>query len=101
MIYDCMESGSDESHLRDLQVPCHATYPASYSTTTLSAFIETTVSSTMQSVGADEVVDYTKEDFSEKYKDKPFDAIVDLIGGDVELKSYNVLKENGTFAHIR
>ena len=55
----------------------------------------------MQSVGADEVVDYTKEDFSEKYKDKPFDAIVDLIGGDVELRSYNVLKENGTFAHIR
>ena len=39
----------------------------------------------MQSLGADEVVDYTKEDFAQKYKDEPFNAIVDLIGGDTEL----------------
>lgn len=55
----------------------------------------------MQSLGADEVVDYTKEDFAEKYKAAPFDAIVDLIGGETEVKSYGVLKPGGTFAHIR
>lgn len=55
----------------------------------------------MQGLGADEVVDYTKEDFAAKYKDAPFDAIVDLVGGDSELKSYQVLKPGGTFAHIR
>lgn len=54
-----------------------------------------------QSLGADEVVDYTKEDFAEKYKDDPFDAIVDLIGGETEVKSYDLLKEGGTYAHIR
>ena len=34
-----------------------------------------------QELGADETVDYTKEDFAQKYKDKPFDVIVDPIGG--------------------
>ena len=34
-----------------------------------------------QELGADETVDYTKEDFSTTYKDKPFDVIVDPIGG--------------------
>ena len=34
-----------------------------------------------QELGADETVDYTKEDFAQKYKDQPFDVIVDPIGG--------------------
>ena len=35
----------------------------------------------MQELGADEVVDYQTEDFAEKYKDKPFDLILDPVGG--------------------
>ena len=46
-------------------------------------------------------MDYTNEDFAVKYKDAPFDAIIDLVGGDTELRSYDVLKPGGTFAHIR
>ena len=55
----------------------------------------------MQSLGADEVIDYTKEDFARRLTDKKVDAVVDLIGGDTEVKSYDILKEDGTFAHIR
>lgn len=35
----------------------------------------------MQELGADETVDYTKDDFAQKYKNQPFDVIVDPIGG--------------------
>ena len=37
----------------------------------------------MQGLGADEVVDYTREDFATKYSalDLHFDAIIDLVGG--------------------
>lgn len=35
----------------------------------------------LQELGADEVVNYREEDFSEKYKDKPFDLVIDCIGG--------------------
>lgn len=37
----------------------------------------------LQSLGADEVVNYRSDDFSELYKDpaKHFDVVVDLIGG--------------------
>ncbi len=55
---------------------------------------------TFQELGADETVDYSKEDFAEKYKGKPFDVIVDPIGGEVEKKSYTVLAPGGTYAHI-
>lgn len=84
----------------------------------------------LQSLGADEVVNYREQDFAEIYKDpsKHFDAIVDLIGGtpiatfrclfgvnvwsqtwkimilagagETEVKSYGLLKPGGTFAHI-
>ena len=38
----------------------------------------------LQSIGADEVVNYREQDFAELYKDpsKHFDLIVDLIGGE-------------------
>jgi hypothetical protein len=32
-------------------------------------------------LGADEVVDYSSQDFSEIYKDQPFDVVLDLMGG--------------------
>lgn len=35
----------------------------------------------LQELGADEVVDYKTEDFAEKYKDQPFDLVVDTVGG--------------------
>ncbi len=34
-----------------------------------------------QDLGADETVNYREQDFSEVYKDKPFDFIFDSIGG--------------------
>ena len=34
-----------------------------------------------QELGADEVVNYREEDFTEKYKDAKFDAVIDTIGG--------------------
>ena len=42
-----------------------------------------TAGSPVQELGqyVDEVVDYTKEDFSEKYANAPFDVIVDSVTG--------------------
>lgn len=34
-----------------------------------------------QDLGADEVVDYTKQSVDQLYKDNPFDAVIDQIGG--------------------
>lgn len=34
-----------------------------------------------QDLGADEVLDYTKQSVDQVYKDKPFDAVIDQIGG--------------------
>ena len=34
-----------------------------------------------QELGADETVDYAKEDFGTMYMDKPFDVIMDSVGG--------------------
>ena len=55
----------------------------------------------VQGLGADEVVDYSTEDFSEKYKAQPFDAVLDVIGGETEVKSYDILKKSGIYAHIK
>lgn len=35
-----------------------------------------------QGLGADEVVDYTKQTVDQAFKDNPFDAVIDQIGGD-------------------
>lgn len=35
----------------------------------------------LQDLGADEVINYKEEDFAEKYKDQPFDMVIDPIGG--------------------
>lgn len=52
----------------------------------------------VRSLGADEVIDYTKSDFSTAIKD--IDLVFDLIGGDVRFKSFPVLKPGGVIAHI-
>jgi hypothetical protein len=41
----------------------------------------------LQELGADEVLNYKEEDFAEKYKDKPFDLVIDPIGGEPIMKS--------------
>ena len=35
-----------------------------------------------QSLGADAVVDYTKDKFEEMYANDPFDVVLDLVGGE-------------------
>jgi len=47
----------------------------------------------LMELGADEVIDYKKEDFSAKLKD--LDVVFDLLGGEVQLKSLEVLKPGG------
>ncbi|KAK9905007.1 hypothetical protein WJX75_007606 [Coccomyxa subellipsoidea] len=68
------------------------------------AFVVTTGSTKNQEflkeLGADEVVDYQKENFAEIYKDKPFDLILDSVGGIVEDRSYTVLAKNGIYMDI-
>ena len=52
----------------------------------------------VRSLGADHVIDYTKEDFSTAIKD--VDLVFDLIGGDVRFRSFPVLKSGGVITHI-
>jgi NADPH:quinone reductase-like Zn-dependent oxidoreductase len=52
----------------------------------------------VRSLGADQVIDYTKGDFSTAVKD--VDLVFDLIGGDVRFKSFPVLKAGGMISHI-
>ena len=47
----------------------------------------------VQGLGADEVVAYDREDFARVLNG--FDAVLDLIGGDVHARSYPVLKQGG------
>jgi NADPH:quinone reductase-like Zn-dependent oxidoreductase len=48
----------------------------------------------VKALGADLVVDYTTEDFRDKVTD--IDVVLDVLGGEVVLKSYEVLKPGGT-----
>lgn len=61
------------------------------------AYIATTVSTNdidfVRKLGADEVIDYTKEKFEERIKD--FDAVFDTVGGETTDKSFQVLKKGG------
>ncbi|MET1054372.1 MAG: NADP-dependent oxidoreductase [Pedobacter sp.] len=49
----------------------------------------------LKDLGADEVIDYNNEDFEERLGN--IDLVLDLIGGDVQLKSLEVLKPGGIF----
>ncbi|MEO7120396.1 MAG: NADP-dependent oxidoreductase [Ginsengibacter sp.] len=44
-------------------------------------------------LGANEVIDYKKEKFEDKLKD--IDLVIDLIGGDTQKRSLNVIKKGG------
>jgi NADPH:quinone reductase-like Zn-dependent oxidoreductase len=52
----------------------------------------------VKSLGADQVIDYTKGDFAGAVKD--IDLVFDLIGGDVRFNSFPVLKPGGVISHI-
>lgn len=69
----------------------------------LGAYVATTVRTKdvdfVKSLGADEVIDFTKEDFSVKLKD--FDAVYDTVGGDVEMKSASILKKGGILVSMK
>ncbi len=40
-----------------------------------------TACNVVQELGADETINYRKQDFADVYKDKPFDYIFDSVGG--------------------
>lgn len=68
----------------------------------LGAFVAATVSSEdvefVKSLGADEVIDYTKEKFEEKLSG--FDAVYDTVGGDTTDRSFKVLKKGGVLVSM-
>ena len=52
----------------------------------------------VRSLGADQVIDYTEQDFSRAIED--VDLVFDLIGGDVRFKSFKVVRPGGVITHI-
>jgi NADPH:quinone reductase-like Zn-dependent oxidoreductase len=52
----------------------------------------------VRSLGADEVIDYNRQDFTKAVRD--CDAVFDTVGGDVAEKSFAVLKSGGRAAFI-
>lgn len=68
----------------------------------LGAYVATTARGSeadyVKSLGADEVIDYETQDFSQIIKD--YDAVFDTVGGETNLKSYSVLKEAGALVSM-
>ncbi len=52
----------------------------------------------VRSLGADEVIDYTAQDFREVVRD--VDCVFETVGGDVTAKSFDVVKSGGRLAAI-
>ena len=52
----------------------------------------------VRSLGADQVIDYAKDDFTRLVKD--VDAVFDTVGGDVAMRSFAVIKSGGRAAFI-
>lgn len=53
-----------------------------------------------QGLGADRAIDYNTQRFEEVCAAEPFDGVIDLIGGSVEVRSLKVLKRSGTFVSV-
>ncbi|SIS60284.1 NADP-dependent oxidoreductase [Salimicrobium flavidum] len=52
----------------------------------------------LKSLGADEVIDYTEQDFAEVLND--YDVVFDTLGGDILDKAFDVLKDGGRLVTI-
>ncbi|MEO6818479.1 MAG: NADP-dependent oxidoreductase [Ginsengibacter sp.] len=52
----------------------------------------------LQSLGVDEIIDYTKTDFTTVVKN--VDIVLDLVGGETQLKSFDVIKKGGQLISI-
>jgi NADPH:quinone reductase-like Zn-dependent oxidoreductase len=52
----------------------------------------------VRSLGADEVIDYQQEDFTRRVRD--CDVVFDTVGGEVQARSYDVLKPGGRLVTI-
>jgi len=68
----------------------------------LGAYVATTAkpedADFVKSLGADEVIDYTSQDFSLVLKD--YDAVYDVVGGETYHKSFLILKPGGTLVSM-
>jgi alcohol dehydrogenase len=68
----------------------------------LGAYVATTASAKdidfVKNLGADEVIDYKAQDFTELIKD--YDAVYDTIGAETNKKSYSVLKPGGALVSM-
>jgi len=68
----------------------------------LGAFVATTGSGKnedfLKGLGADLVINYEKQDFEKELKD--YDLVVDTMGGDIQNKSYLILKKGGKLVTI-
>ena len=68
----------------------------------LGAYVATTVKTEdiefVKELGADEVIDYTKQNFEEILKD--FDGVLDNVGGETTTKSVQVLKNGGVLVSL-
>jgi NADPH:quinone reductase-like Zn-dependent oxidoreductase len=52
----------------------------------------------LSELGADELIDYTEEDFAEVVRD--VDLVIDAIGGDYGSRSLRTLRDGGTLVHL-
>ncbi|TLS37577.1 NADP-dependent oxidoreductase [Pseudalkalibacillus caeni] len=52
----------------------------------------------LRSLGADTVINYKEQDFEKELSD--FDIVLDSLGGEIQQKSYNVLKKGGRLVSI-
>jgi alcohol dehydrogenase len=68
----------------------------------IGAYIATTVAAEdkdfVKALGADKVIDYKTEDFSELLQD--YDAAFDTVGGETNVKSYKILKNGGALVSM-
>lgn len=68
----------------------------------LGAYVAATASTKniefLKSLGADKVIDYTKEDFSQELEG--YDLVVDTLGGEVQEKSFDILKKGSKLVSI-
>lgn len=68
----------------------------------LGAYVATTVSTDdidfVRNLGADEIIDYTKQEFDTILKN--FDGVYDTVGGETTTKSFTVLKKGGVLVSM-